>query len=265
MEEEQQVNQQPNAGDQQAGADTQAQQPQTPPPNVVVHNTGNSIQVTTMPETLEEGTDPSTPETAGDTDPQPQPDTPEATQQHIDSQMKAESDLKDDLKTKGIDFNSLAAEFDTNGELSQASLDALDKAGYPKSVVDAYINGMQANVEKFVTQVHGFAGGPKEYAQLTQFMQTLPVSMRESFNATINTGNLGQIQLAINGIKAQMVAKYGTTNPTVMSGGNVGPSTSGFTTTQEMVKAMNDPRYQTDMKYTREVIMKVQNAAFYKR
>ena len=242
------------------------QEPSTGPavqPNVTIKNNGSSMTVTTNPISMDD-VDPTKPATE-ETPPKPQEDTSDAVQTAIDTQVKTESDLKADLSSKGVDFDLLAKEFDSNGALSQASLDALEKAGYPKTVVDAYINGMQANVDKFVAQVQGFAGGEQGYTQLVQFMNSQPISVRESFNATLNTGNLGQIQLAINGIKAQMTAKYGTSNPTIMTGGNPGQVSNGFSTTQEMVKAMSDPRYQTDPKYTREVISKVQNAAFYRK
>ncbi|WP_196599031.1 capsid assembly protein [Pectinatus frisingensis] len=248
-----------------ATVNTESQQEPQVQPNVTVKNTGSTIQVNQNPVTMDDVTDPTAPATEPNTDVQPQQDTPEAVQTNIDTQIKTEGDLKTELQTKGVDFDALAKEFDNDGELSQASLDALDKAGYPKSVVDAYINGMQATVDKFVGQVQGFAGGSEGYGQLVKFMESQPVAIRESFNATLNTGNLGQIQLAINGIKAQMTAKYGTANPTIMAGANAGNVVTGFANTQDMVKAMSDPRYQTDPKYTRDVIAKVKNAAFFRK
>ena len=62
----------------------------------------------------------------------------------VAEQQKAEEDLKNDLKSKGVDFNSLAEEYNNSGELSEESLKALEKAGYPKTVVDVYLKGLQA-------------------------------------------------------------------------------------------------------------------------
>lgn len=246
--------------------DTQTDSQQQPEvtPNVTVRNTGSSIQIDTKPVTMED-VDPTKPATEQDTETKPQPETTDSVQTNVDTQLKTEDDLKADLKGKGVDFDVLSKEFNDNGELSQSSIEALDKAGYPKSVVDAYINGMQANVDKFVSQVQGFAGGEQGYAQLVQFMNTQPVEVRKSFNETLNTGKLGQIQLAISGIKAQMVSKYGTSNPTIMTGSVAQSPATGYSNTQEMVDAMSDPRYQVDPAYTREVIRKVQHAAFFKK
>lgn len=197
------------------------------------------------------------------TTPQPQ-ETPESVQQEFNQQQQTEADLKNDLYSKGVDFDKLAEEYDQNGELSKASLDALEKAGYPKSVVDAYLNGLQATTDRFVAQVKSFAGGDDGFAALQRFMQTQPNAVIQSFNSLIQGGNLGQIKLAIDGIRAEMVSKYGTANPTVMAQGGAHSTPTGYQTTAEMVKDMSDPRYQTDPVFTREVMRKVQNANFFK-
>lgn len=192
-----------------------------------------------------------------------QEETTAQVQEEFNKQQQTETDLKQDLSNKGVDFDKLADEYNNTGTLSQQSLDALDKAGYPKSVVDAYLNGLQATTDKFVAEVKGFAGGEEGFANLQSFMRTQPKSVIDAFNSVIEGGNLGQIQLAINGVKAQMVAKYGTANPTVMGQGSVNNNPQGYTTAQQMTKDMSDPRYQTDPAFTREVMRKVKYATFF--
>lgn len=189
--------------------------------------------------------------------------SPAQVQAAIDNQLKAEQDLKADLSSKGVDFDSLAKEFEDNGELSKESLDKLAKAGYPKSVVDAYINGMQAVSDRFVSNVMNMAGGEEGYKQLVNFIKGQPKSVIDSFNATIEGGNLGQIELAINGLMAQMQRAYGTANPTVMARqtGNA-QSSNGYSDKMEMVKDMSDPRYGRDKRFTEMVYTKVANSNF---
>jgi len=186
------------------------------------------------------------------------------TQIAIANTQKAESDLTADLAEKGVNFAELATEFDTKGALSEASLAKLEAAGYPKSVVDAYVSGLNATTEKFVTTVKSFAGGEESYAQLGQFIKSQGDGVVNAFNSAIQSGDLGQIKLAINGLKAQMVQTYGSANKTIMGRGvTVSTSNSGFETTDEMVNAMSDKRYQTDAAYTREVINKVKNSKLF--
>lgn len=190
--------------------------------------------------------------------------SPAQVQAAINNQLKAEQDLKADLSSKDVNFDNLAKEFEDNGELSKESLDKLAKAGYPKSVVDAYINGMQAMSDRFVSNVMNMAGGEEGYKQLVNFIKGQPKTVIDSFNATIEGGNLGQIELAINGLMAQMQRAYGTANPTIMARQTGGQTTGGYNDQSEMVKDMSDPRYGRDKKFTEMVYTKVANSTFMK-
>ncbi len=184
-------------------------------------------------------------------------------QKEWEQQQQTEKDIAADLATKGVNFDELAAEYDSKGELSDESLKALEKAGYPKSVVDAYLDGLNAKTERFVSTVKGFAGGEKEFEQLKTFMSSQPKSVIDGFNAAIQTGNLSQIQLTIEGIKAQMVRAYGTSNPTIMANRQAVGEAAGYTSIAQMTKDMSDPRYQTDPEFTRQVIRKINSATFF--
>jgi len=213
--------------------------------------------------------DPTAPEEQSQEQPQSNPQeqqqvqTQENIQDEVANQLQTEEDLKNDLVSRGVDWDTLDKEVEENGTLSQESLNALEKAGYPKSVVEAYLNGVQALADKFVSQVKTFAGGEEEFARMQQFLSTRPASEVKAFNSLIERGDLGQIQLAMQGIKAQMTQKFGTANPTVMANGNVAGTPSGYTSTREMVKDMNDPRYQVDPAFTREVYNKIKNSTIF--
>ena len=59
-------------------------------------------------------------------------------------QTKAIEDATTLLSDKGINYEALTAEYDTNGSISAESYAALEKAGFPASVVNAYIAGVEA-------------------------------------------------------------------------------------------------------------------------
>lgn len=188
---------------------------------------------------------------------------PAQVQQEINQQLQTEKDLKEDLQTRGVDFDALSDEYEKNGQLSQESLDKLSKAGYPKSVVDAYLNGIQATAERFANQVKSFAGGEEAFARMQEFIGKQSTAEINAFNSLIENGDLGQIKLAIQGIKAEMTQKYGTANPTVMGNGSDRGTPTGYTTTREMTKDMADPRYQVDPTFTREVLQKIKNSTIF--
>ena len=219
---------------------------------------------TTDTETVEGEGSESTQETTTETedDSSKQEETSNNVQETINKHLEAEKDLKSDLSSKGIDWDALTKEYDGKGELSKETLDALDKAGYPKSVVDNYISGLEAISEKFVNEVKGFAGGDKGYDEVVSYLQKQPDSVKKDFNDVIESGNLGAIKLVIKGIQSEMKATYGTSNPTMMRGQASRATQVGFATQNDMVKAMSDPRYGVDKKYTDEVYAKVAKTSF---
>ena len=165
--------------------------------------------------------------------------------------------IQQDLTAKGVDFNALSSEFESNGELSEQSLAALEKAGYPKAMVDAYVAGMQAAADRFVNDVYKMAGGEEAWNNIAAYAKNDP-ALVSTLNAAVNAGDLGQLQLMVEGVQARMTTAYGTANPSVLgNGAGVNQATQGYSSTSELVKAMQDPRYQTDAKYTQEVYARV--------
>lgn len=183
-------------------------------------------------------------------------------QDDITNQQKADSDAKATLESKGVDFDKLAEEYGNNGKLSEASMKTLSDAGFPESVVNAYLNGLEATNAKFANQVKGYAGGDEGYQKLTDFIKTQPKSVIDAYNATISSGNLGQIELTIGGLMSKMTKAYGTSNPTIM-GGTSHTNVEGYTSMEQMTKDMSDPRYQVDPKFTKSVMMKIRNATIF--
>ena len=188
------------------------------------------------------------------------PDVDEQTA--FDTQIERDNEIKNDLAKHNIDFDALGEEYQKNGELSKESIDKLEKAGYPKAMVDAYLDGLQATTEKFVNRIYSMVGGKENYEKIIGFIKTQPESVVNAYNATITQGNLNQIELALNGIKAQMKTAYGTSNPTLM-GGAATSTAEGYTSMEQMTKDMADPRYQVDPKFTRSVMMKIKNATIF--
>lgn len=186
-------------------------------------------------------------------------------QEAMAQQRQTTEKLTEDLAQRNVDFKALEEEYTKNGNLSTASLETLANAGYPKEVVDAYINGVEATQEKFYNAVVGFAGGEDEYRQVAQFVQSQGQQAIDNFNSAINGGNLGVINMVIQGVKANMQAVNGTANSTILgqtTGGTTTANTNAFQTKQQMVEAISDPRYSTDPIYRKQVETKIMNSDF---
>ena len=173
----------------------------------------------------------------------------------VETQKETDKVIKEELETKGLSFDEFAEEYQETGTLSPESINKLEQAGYPKAMVDAYIAGLEAQANKFVDTVKSYAGD--KWDNIVELVKTQGQEAIDGFNATLNTGNLSQIKLMINGLLAQHKTQFGTSNPLVTGMPTATTSQSGFTSKQEMVTAMADKRYGRDMSYTREVQTKV--------
>lgn len=231
-----------------------------------VNVTTNGTTTTATVETVDPLAEPKEPDGTNEK-PEESKETQESEQKNLENdlnnQQKAEEELRVDLKDKGVDFDALADEYSNNGSLSEKSMESLKKAGYPESVVNAYLNGLQALSDRFTNTVKGYAGGDEGYGKLVEFIKTQPKEVVDAYNKTIQTGDLGQIRLTIDGLTAKMTKAYGTANPTVMGNGSAHANAEGYTAMEQMTKDMADPRYQVDPKFTREVYQKIRNATIF--
>ena len=250
--------------------DTQqtATQPEQTVDNVTVTTSSNTqISVKDTAESVDnvlddvanednQATDTQSTETQTDTQ-EEAPKGEQTTEQQLSTAHTALDSAEKDLVSKGVDFTELENEYMNNGGLSQQSYETLEKAGYPKAVVDGMLAGWEAASTRFVSDVYSLAGGQEEFARIQQFVSSQNQDVINAFNATLDSENLMQIRMTLEGIKGQMVKQYGTQRPSIV--GNSAPSIdrSGYESTDEMIKDMSDPRYQKDAKFTREVYRKV--------
>ena len=219
----------------------------------VTENTGMEVEVVpedTTTTTATEAQNEQTPEPTGQ-------DVEGNVQQRIDAQTQANEDLKNDLESKGVDWADLEKTYTEKGELTAEQLQNLEKAGYPKSVVDAYVRGMEAEYDRLARHVVESAGGQEEFIKLQTFASQQNAEYKKMWNDTMNSGNVMAIQTMLRGIRSDMVQTMGSSNPTIVGGSGAVSTNVGFNSKQEMVTAMTDPRYGKDKAYTREIEQKV--------
>lgn len=176
----------------------------------------------------------------------------------IDKHTKTLDALGKDLKAKGVDFNQAIKEYNEYGALSSKTMADLAQAGYPSEVIEGFIESRQNLESEFTNAVYNSAGGEQAYNKVIEWAQgNLSNKVLSSFNRAIDNNNLEAVTLMFEGMKAKMIAKQGTRNPTIMGGGVTTGGYKGFSSKQEVVEAMSDPRYGADPSYTRSVELKM--------
>ena len=108
-----------------------------------------------------------------------------------------------------------------------------------------------------INQIKNAAGGEKQYANIVNWAKTnLPQDQINAFDEVVNTGSVQAIQLAVSGLKAEYDNANGVegrmvTGKTAPNNGDV------FRSQAELVRAMNDSRYDSDPAYRQDVIEKL--------
>ena len=108
-----------------------------------------------------------------------------------------------------------------------------------------------------VNQIKNSAGGEKAYANIVNWAKAnLPQDQIQAFDEVVNTGSVQAIQLAVSGLKSEYDNANGVegrmvTGKTARNNGDV------FRSQAELVRAMNDPRYDNDPAYRQDVIEKL--------
>ena len=111
-----------------------------------------------------------------------------------------------------------------------------------------------------IDQVKATVGGDQAYGNMINWAgQNLDAKYVEAFDNIISNGDIGSIQLAVNGLKAQYEQANGYEGK--MYTGKA-PQTTGdiFRSQAELVQAMSDRRYDNDPAYRQDVIAKLERS-----
>lgn len=172
------------------------------------------------------------------------------------------SEVAELLDNKGLDFDVFQQEYNETGGLSEDAYEALQEAGFSRSLVDTWIQGQDALASQITSQMYDVVGGQEEYSQMVSWAaDTLPESEIDAFNATMETQDPNMIRLAIQGLNARYRSEA---EPSLMQGGTGAVSSGGrFESNAELTAAMSDPRYAKDPAYRQQVADKLARSSLF--
>jgi len=153
-------------------------------------------------------------------------------------------DASDALSRAGLDMGEFTEEFNINGALSADSYAKLQQAGFPKELVDVYVEGLKARVQSFEASVYAPVGGKPEYDALIQWAKTnVSDEHKRVFNEAIQSGDKDRAALAVQAL----IALRGG-NGRLLAGKTSSPDTGvqPYPSQAQAVAAVRDPRYRND-------------------
>ena len=166
-------------------------------------------------------------------------------------------------KVTADDITAIKAEYASKGELSEASYAKLAEAGYTKRFVDSFVRGQEALAEQYAAGVVRYAGGAEQFNRILSHLEANDKSTKEALESAIVRKDLVTAKAILN-LAGRNLGKTRGVAParTITTQGKPAVAapkvqTEGFSSKADMVKAMSDPRYLRDAKYTMDVRAKV--------
>lgn len=110
-----------------------------------------------------------------------------------------------------------------------------------------------------VSEIYNSVGGEKQYQQMTAWAaENLDADTVQAFDNVIESGNVSAINLALRGLQAQYNDSVGYENNMIQ--GKPAQAVNGYRSQAEVVRDMNDPRYDRDPAFRQEVMDKLANS-----
>jgi len=104
--------------------------------------------------------------------------------------------------------------------------------------------------------VYGAVGGEQKYGQLIEWAKDNFSEVEiNAYDQMIERGDLAQINLALQGLYYRYTEQMGQEGELLQ--GKPANAQSTFRSQQELIQAMNDPRYDDDPAYRQDVLMKL--------
>ena len=108
-----------------------------------------------------------------------------------------------------------------------------------------------------IASIKESVGGNTQYTQVINWAKSnLPEDVIQGYDQTIESGSLAAIKLAAAGLKAQYEAANGSEGKTY-TGKPASNKGDTFRSQAELLRAMNDPRYDQDEAYRQDVMDKL--------
>ena len=182
----------------------------------------------------------------------PKEDTDEAEQ--VEEKAEDETEQSEENTSEAYQAVAEASKefFENDGQLSEETYNALEKAGLPRDLVDSYAAGQQALLQSEEAQIQSVANG--QYDAMAEWAnENLPQEEIDAFDEAVTGGTVQQAKLAVQGLYARYQNATGS-SPKLTQGSVSGVSTMPFKSMQELARAQSDPRYRSgDKAYHEEI------------
>ena len=189
--------------------------------------------------------------------------------------LDLENLFPDDNEAQRV-FN-VAAELSENGEVSQETMEAISEMS-GQEVVDAYSRIAKAGLEPVqgendepagaaqspltnddIDSIENAVGGRDEYARMTEWAgENFTPQEIAAYDAALESGDMNQINLGLQALYYRYQDAVGYEGNMIQ--GKAASAQDAFRSQAEVVRAMGDPRYESDPAYRQDVYDKLERS-----
>lgn len=175
-----------------------------------------------------------------------------------EAEGEPEDKAPNDEETNETDFTKFEEEYATAGTLSENSYKELEKMGYPKYLVDGYLDGQKARAEAAAQAVYNITGSEENYQRMIAWAdKSLSEQDKIIFNQQVNTG-INEASFAVKALYADYVAANGNPPKSLIKGGTpTGNTFDVYESIAQMTEDMKNPKYKTDEAFRAKVKQKL--------
>ena len=156
-------------------------------------------------------------------------------------------------ETGSFSVTQFEQEFAENGSLSEASYAELEKNGFSKAQVDAYINGQQYYGESVKNAVYDSVGGQENYVEVINWASdNMPPEIIKEYNDAVDSLDQAKMLRTLEYMKFKM----GDSQPSAprrLEGDAPAGGIQPYTSKVEWQNAQSNRLYGKDAKYTNMV------------
>lgn len=164
------------------------------------------------------------------------------------------------VEKAGLNLEAVSKEFFDNDGLTDDTYASLATAGFPKDMVDTYIQGLTSRSGDVVEAVYATVGGNEQYDEMiTWAADNLSPTAQAAYDKAVQSGDREAATLAVRGLKAQWSEATADTtvepDETVEAKGSV--ASSGYEHMDDYLADLADPQYTKSQSFRDNVQRKL--------
>lgn len=169
------------------------------------------------------------------------------------------------LEEAGVDYSKMNDYWQENGEITEKHYKELEKAGIPRGIVDAHLNGLRNEatvLQSDLVAIKNTYGGEEAFTAMQYWARDNLTDAEKAAYSKGISGDLETVKLTVAGLHARYANAVGN-EPNLISGKAATYSSDKFESTAQLEEAMNDPKYKKDPAYRARVEEKLSRSSIF--